>query len=212
MTRSKLTKILIGLNVAVLALSACGPRVSTPGPEQMKTYVAETIAVQLTRTEIARPTETPRPTLAPSPTLAPPTATVAVPTAAVGLPTSTVAGPATATLPPVQTGVDAGVWTSSNPADGSIIDSGAEFKVVVTLMNTGQTTWTTGYYIMHTGGPAMGAPDEINMPYAVPPSMTVTITIDFVAPTEIGTVKSDWVIVNSNDVAFSNFWFEYIVD
>ncbi len=72
MTQHKLTKLLLGLSVVVLALSACGPRVSTPSPEQMKTYVAETIAVQLTRTEIARPTETPKPTLAPSPTLAPP--------------------------------------------------------------------------------------------------------------------------------------------
>jgi len=178
----------------------------------MKTYVAETIAAQLTRTEIARPSETPTPTFAPSPTLALPTATVSVPTAALGLPTSTVAGPATATPPPAQTGVDAGVWTSSNPADGSTIDSGEEFQVVVTFMNTGQTTWTTSYYIMHTGGALMGAPDKINMPYAVPPSMTVTITIDFIAPTEIGTVKSDWMIVNSNDVAFSSFWFEYITD
>mgnify|MGYP000876648661 CR=1 FL=1 len=212
MTRFKVTKILLGLSVAILALSACGPRVSTPSPDQMKTYVAETIAAQLTRTEIARPSETPTPTFAPSPTLALPTATVSVPTAALGLPTSTVAGPATATPPPAQTGVDAGVWTSSNPADGSTIDSGEEFQVVVTFMNTGQTTWTTSYYIMHTGGALMGAPDKINMPYAVPPSMTVTITIDFIAPTEIGTVKSDWMIVNSNDVAFSSFWFEYITD
>jgi len=212
MTRFKVTKILLGLSVAILALSACGPRVSTPSPDQMKTYVAETIAAQLTRTEIARPSETPTPTFAPSPTLALPTATVSVPTAALGLPTSTVAGPATATPPPAQTGVDAGVWTSSNPADGSTIDSGEEFQVVVTFMNTGQTTWTTSYYIMHTGGALMGAPDKINMPYAVPPSMTVTITIDFIAPTEIGTVKSDWMIVNSNDVAFSSFWFEYVTD
>ena len=209
MTRPKLTKILLGLSVAVLALSACGPRVSTPNPEQMKTYVAETIAVQLTRTEIARPSETPAPTLAPSPTLAPPTATVAVPTAAVGLPTSTTAGPATATPPPAQTGVDAGVWTYSVPVDGSNIQAGGKFSVVVTLMNTGTTTWNTSYYIMHTGGPAMGAPTEIAMPYDVPPNMSVQITIEFTVPTETGKVKSDWMIVNPNDVGFAIFWFEY---
>lgn len=209
MTRVKLTKILLGLSVAVLALSACGPRVSTPNPEQMKTYVAETIAVQLTRTEIARPSETPAPTLAPSPTLAPPTATVSVPTAAVGLPTSTTAGPATATPPPPQTGVDAGVWTYSTPVDGTNIKAGGKFTVVVTLMNTGTTTWNTSYYIMHTGGPAMGAATEINMPYEVPPNMSVQITIEFTAPTETGKVKSDWMIVNPSDVGFSVFWFEY---
>ena len=209
MTRIKITNLLLGLCVAVLALSACGPRVSTPSPDQMRTYVAETIAFQLTRTEIARPSETPTPTLAPTLTLAPPTATVAVPTAAVGLPTSTVSGPTTATPPPPQTGVDAGVWTYSNPADGSNIQAGREFKVVVTLMNTGTTTWNTSYYIMHTGGPAMGAPTKINMPYEVPPNMSVQISIDFTAPSEPGAVKSEWVIVNPSDVGFAIFWFEY---
>ena len=209
MTRNKLTKLLLGLSVAVLALSACGPRVSTPSPDQMRTYVAETIAAQPTRTEIARPSETPTPTFAPTATMAPVTATVAVPTAAVGLPTSTVAGPATATPPPPQTGVDAGVWTYSNPVDGSNIKAGGKFTVVVTLMNTGTTTWNTSYYIMHSGGPAMGAPTEIKMPYEVPPNMSVQITIEFTAPTELGKVKSDWMIVNPSDVGFAVFWFEY---
>ena len=203
MTRLKITNLLLGLCVAVLALSACGPRVSTPSPDQMRTYVAETIAFQLTRTEIARPSETP------TPTLAPPTATVAVPTAAVGQPTSTVPGQATATPPPPQTGVDAGVWTYSNPADGSNIQAGGKFTVVVTLMNTGTTTWNTSYYIMHTGGPAMGAPTKINMPYEVPPNMSVQISIEFTAPSEPGAVKSEWVIVNPSDVGFAIFWFEY---
>lgn len=209
MTRNKLTKLLLGLSVAVLALSACGPRVNTPSPDQMQTYVAETIAAQLTRTEIARPSETPTPTLAPTPTVAPVTPTVAVPTAAVGVPTSTVAGPATATPPPAQTGVDAGVWTYSNPVDGSNIKAGGKFSVVVTLMNTGTTTWNTSYYIMHTGGPAMGAATKINMPYDVPPNMSVQLTIEFTAPTETGKVKSDWMIVNPSDVGFAVFWFEY---
>jgi hypothetical protein len=175
----------------------------------MKTYVVETIAAQLTRTEIARPSETPTATFAPSPTLAPPTATVSVPTAAVGLPTSTTTRPATTTPPPAQTGVDAGVWTYSTPVDGANIQAGGKFTVVVTLMNTGTTTWNTSYYIMHTDGPAMGAATKSNMPYDVPPNMSVQLTIEFTAPTETGKVKSDWMIVNPNDVGFAIFWFEY---
>jgi len=209
MKQIKLTKKLLGLSVVALALSACGPRVSTPSPDQMRTYVAETISAQLTRTEIARPSETPTPTFTPTPTIAPVTPTVAVPTAAVGLPTSTLPGPATATPPPVQSGVDAGVWTYSTPADGANIQAGGKFTVVVTLMNTGTTTWNTSYYIMHTDGSAMGADGKINMPYEVPPNMSVQITIEFTAPTETGKVKSDWMIVNPNDVGFAVFWFEY---
>lgn len=209
MKQKTTTQILLGLSVVVLMLSACGPRVSTPSPDQMQTFVAETIAVQLTRTEIARPSETPTPTLAPTQTVAPATPTAAVPTAAVESPTSTVAGPSTATPPPAQTGVDAGVWTYSLPVDGSNITAGGKFKVVVTLMNTGTTTWNTSYYIMHTDGPAMGAATEIKMPYDVPPNMSVQITIEFTAPAETGKVKSSWMIVNPNDVGFAVFWFEY---
>lgn len=209
MTRTNAIKLLLGLSVAVLALSACGPRVSTPSPDQMKTYVAETISVQLTRTEIARPSDTPTPTLAPTATPAPPTATIAVPTAAVGLPTGTAPAAATATKPAAQTGTDAGVWTRSDPADGANITAGGKFKVVVTLMNTGTTTWTTNYYIVHTDGASMGATSKIMMPYEVPPNMSVQITIEFTAPSSTGTVKSNWMIVNPNDVGFAVFWFEY---
>ena len=209
MTRNKIIKLLLGLSAAVLVLSACGPRVSTPSPDQMKTYVAETIAFQLTRTEIARPSETPTPTLAPSPTQPLPTETPIVPTAVIGQPTSTSIAAATATPPPAQSGADAGVWTFSNPADGANVRAGGKFTVVVTLMNTGTTTWNTNYYIMHTDGPAMGASTKIKMPYDVPPNMSVQITIEFTAPAETGTVKSSWMIVNPNDVGFAVFWFEY---
>lgn len=209
MTKLKLTKLLLGLSVAVLALSACGPRVSTPSPDQMKTAIVETISVQLTRTAIARPSDTPTPTHAPTATQAPPTATIFVPTAAVGLPTSTLPGAATATKPPAQSGTDAGVWTRSDPADGANITAGGKFKVVVTLMNTGTTTWTTNYYIVHTDGASMGVTGKIKMPYEVPPNMSVQLTIEFTAPDSTGTVRSNWMIVNPNDVGFAVFWFEY---
>ena len=209
MTRNKLMKSLLVLSVAVLALSACGSREKTPSPDQMKTYVAETISVQLTRTEVARPSATPSPTLAPTATMAPPTATSSVPTAAVGVPTNSDATRATATQPASQTGTDAGVWTNSNPADGSNIASGGKFTVIVTLMNTGTTTWTTDYYITYTDGSAMGATSDIMMPYAVPPNMSVQLTVEFTAPSSTGKVTSNWMIVNANDVGFAVFWFEY---
>jgi len=211
MTRLKLTKLFLGLCVAVLALSACGPRVSTPSPDQMKTYVAETIAAQLTRTEIARPVRLPHPRLLPHPLWLPPQPRLQFRPPWLGLRLAPLPAQPQPTPPPPQTGVDAGVWTYSNPADGSNIQAGGEFKVVVTLMNTGTTTWNTSYYIMHTGGPAMGAPTKINMPYEVPPNMSVQIEIDFTAPSEPGAVKSEWVIVNPSDVGFAIFWFEYTI-
>jgi len=185
--------------ITALLLSACAPSAPTLSPDQIMTSIAQTVEVDFTRTAIARPTDTPTPQPTPTNTALPPTATFP--------PTNTPAAGATATLAPG--GRDGGVWVSSNPADNSHITAGLPFDVVLTLMNTGTTTWNTSYYIMHSGGPAMGAPTEIKMPYEVPPNMSVQITIEFTAPTELGKVKSDWMIVNPSDVGFAVFWFEY---
>lgn len=175
------------------------------------THVAETVAVQFTKTAIARPSNTPVPsaTSFPTATSAPTQMpTDVVPTAAVG---TTPTGQVSPTTQPTQVGgVDAGIWARSNPEDGTNITAGSQFSVVVTLMNTGTTTWTPNYYIQMTGGDKLGlALTKFNMPYNVPPQMSVQFTFEFTAPNEGGTFKNDWSIVNPNDVAFGVFWCEY---
>ncbi len=64
-------------------------------------------------------------------------------------------------------------------------------------MNTGTTTWNTNYYIQYTGGDNLGLKlTKYQMPYAVPPQMSVQFTFDFTAPDAAGTVKNNWNIVN----------------
>jgi len=101
------------------------------------------------------------------------------------------------------------VWVSSNPADNSHITAGLPFDVVLTLMNTGTTTWTTAYAIKFVSGDKLGASDTITMPYEVPPTKTVTITMKFTAPAAAGKVRGDWAIVNAQGTSFSTFYFEY---
>ena len=58
----------------------------------------------------------------------------------------------------------------------------------------------------------MGATGKINMPYDVPPNMSVQLTIEFTAPSETGKVQSNWMIMNPSDVGFAVFWFEYNIN
>ena len=138
-----LTLLIIGA-IFTLTLSGCAPKEDPLQAEAQKTYVAQTVAVQFTKTAIARPSDTPVPTNTPIPSPTPQstveaTATSAVPTAAVG----TTEVEETATSLPPSGGTDAGVWVRSDPVDGASISAGGKFNVVVTLMNIGTTTWTS---------------------------------------------------------------------
>lgn len=185
--------------ICALLLSACAASTPTISPDQILTSVAQTVAVDFTRTAVARPTDTPTPLPTPTETPLPPTATFP--------PTNTPAAGATATTVPG--GRDAGVWVSSVPADNSNITAGLPFDVVLTLMNTGTTTWTTAYAIKFVSGDRLGASETITMPYEVPPTKTVSFTMKFTAPATAGTVRGDWAMVNAAGTSFSTFYFEY---
>jgi hypothetical protein len=185
----------------ILLLSACSTATPTMSPDEIMTSIAETVAVDFTRTAIARPTDTPTPLPTPTNTATPVTPTIVV--------TNTPAGTQVPTSIPG--GQDAGVWVSSNPADGSNITAGQPFDVNVTLMNTGTTTWTTAYAIKFINGERMSAPETIYLPIEVPPTKSITLTVKFTAPSTGGTVRSNWQIVNAAGTGFYSFYFEYIV-
>ena len=213
MKKQSLHKLFLLVLIVALSLSACGPKNDPKAAEIQLTNVAETVAVQFTKTAIARPSDTPIPTATEyiMPTMTPTAMpTMAIPTASISTTPATTAV-TTATLPQTPAGgVDAGVWARSNPADGTDIKAGSQFKVTVTLMNTGTTTWNTNYYIQMTGGDQLGLKlTKYQMPYEVPPKMSVQFTFDFTAPNAAGTVKNNWNIINPNDVAFGVFWCEY---
>ena len=206
------TVLLIGLAL-MLALAGCRPKEDPMAEEMRQTNVAQTVAAQFTKTAIARPTDTPVPTATTAPTATPTSLpTSSVPTAAIGV-TPSPQTTTTAAAPTASGGVDAGVWARSAPADDSVIDAGAKFQVVVTLMNTGTTTWTTDYYIQFVDGANFGLTEKtIKMPIDVPPTMSVQFTLNFTAPQTAGVAKSDWNIVNSSNVPFGYFYFQYTID
>jgi hypothetical protein len=206
-TKKMKVVLLIGL-VIMVAISGCRPKEDPLAEEARQTNVAQTVAVQFTKTAIARPTDTPVPTATTAPT-ATATLTTVVPTAALG----TTPSPQVTTItaaPTASGGIDAGVWTRSAPADDSEVLAGAKFQVVVTLMNTGTTTWTTDYYIQFVDGNNFGiTQNTFKMPTEVPPTMSIQFTMNFTAPQTVGVAKSNWNIVNASNVPFGYFYFQY---
>lgn len=187
--------------VLVLLVSACQ---STPTEDSsvVLTGVVLTVQSDLTQTAVAKPTNTP--TQIPEPTDTP------EPTSAVTLVSPTSAEPTNTSSAPI--GEDNGTWLSSDPPDGTLIDGGTVFTVRLRLFNNGTTTWTTDYYIKFASGERMGAPEEIAMPYAVPPGSQVELEVTFTALQENGTFRSNWTINNANDIPFDEFYFEYEFD
>jgi len=213
MDTKKIKVVLLAGLIMMMAISGCRPKEDPATEIARQTNVAQTVAAQFTKTAIARPTDTPVPTATTAPTATTVvTLTTVVPTAALG---STPSPQVTTTLaaPTASGGIDAGVWTRSAPADDSIVDAGAKFQVVVTLMNTGTTTWTTDYYIQFVDGFNFGiSQTTFKMPTEVPPTMSVQFTMNFTAPQTVGVAKSNWNIVNASNVPFGYFYFQYNID
>ena len=190
--------ILFFVILNIMSITACSNRTPTLTGEMVITNVALTVQADLTKIAADLPTNTPTPDVTPTPTQEPFTPTTA--------PTLTPTGPT-----PTNTSefsIDNGVWVSSNPPDGSVFVPNQNFTMTVTLMNTGDTTWTTSYYIKFSSGDQMKAPDKIFMPYPVPPSKNVQIAIPFTAPESLGLKRSTWKIVNAQAKEFATFWCE----
>lgn len=213
----KITIFVVSLLFVLLLVAGC----SKPSKEEeesiMSTAVAETLSVGKTRTAIARPTDTPipSPTMIPTstqvPTIAQPTMDM---TAIYGITqspapvlTQAVATPTTAVA-----AKERADWARSVPADGTLFDRGTKFKVQVTIVNNGNTTWSTEYYIQHVDGPTMSAKTKWFMPAEIPPTKAANFEIEFTGPNEPGTYRSNWAVYNANNVVIGSFYFEYIFD
>jgi hypothetical protein len=194
--------LLIAAILLGTTLSACGPSEPELDVDAQKTGFAQTAAIQSTQTVEARPTATE--TLVPTSTFTP---TVTSTGAGTGTPMLTPTGSNVTQQPPTS-GSDAAAWLANDPPDNTEFAPGDEFTVTWTIENIGTSTWTTGFYIQFSTGEQMGADEKIFLPYPVPPNRNVQISVDFVAPESTGTKRSDWKLVNANDVAFYDFYIE----
>lgn len=194
------TLMVLGMVAVILLVNACSTKAPTPDIAKVNTMIAQTVAVQQTRTEIARPTSTPTPRPTPTNTPQPPKPTVAS--------TSAQATVTTPTTQPIS-GIDGGEWVASNPEDKTAGNQGQSFDVTVTLMNTGTSTWSTDYSIRYVSGDITASTETYYMPISVPAGAQVEIEVTLTPPTKTGMLRGNWAIFNSANTAFSSFYFEY---
>jgi hypothetical protein len=202
MMKNRMKRNILMLTAFVLTsliFTACGSKTPEIDIEAQKTGFAQTAEAQATMTAQAQPTLTPTPEVTFTPTL------TQTPTG--GTPTATVTATPTGATPTVATGgADVAAWRANDPPDNTVFKPGEEFTVTWTIENTGTSTWNRNYYIMFYSGEQMDAPDEVNLPYDVPPGTNVQISVDFTAPDSEGSKRSDWVFKNANDETFYSFF------
>ena len=86
--------------------------------------------------------------------------------------------------------------------DGSYIAPGSMFTKTWRIRNNGTTTWTTNYRLVFVSGTQMSAQNSVNLPYNVGPGQTVDISVQMTAPTNAGSYKSSWMLVNESGKQF----------
>lgn len=204
---------LLWIVIAVIALSACGPR-ETPEPtvdiNVLSTNAAMTVAVEITQTAMSMPTETPLPTYTPisntptAPVLSIPTiqtgGTGSIPSVGETVPTVPAALP-TATL---GTTGNACVYAGQNIADGTVFKAGQTADLIWSVTNSGTTTWTTDYSVRFFSGTnfAKAGNTRYTLPVAAAPQATAQFPIDITAPSTPGEYKMAWVISDEGDNNF----------
>ena len=89
-----------------------------------------------------------------------------------------------------------------NVPDDTVFAPGDEFEKTWQLRNIGTCPWTTEYSIVFAGGDDMGGELSTPLPSAVVPGQTIDISVPLVAPEELGTYRSDWLLSSAAGTLF----------
>ena len=202
------TQGIIGVFFIFFWLAACSspPPASTPTLDlnPLRTEVAATVLVQVTRDLALTPSATLPPTLTPTnlPTSTPIQTASPTPgvTAALssGTPTLSSRTPASSTGTPAVVTINLAQWVSQSIADDTIFAPSQTFTMTWTLKNVGTSTWKTSYLLRFYSGDNLSAPKEIPLGKEVLPGGTVDINIKMKAPAKPGSYLSDWVMSTDN--------------
>ncbi len=91
------------------------------------------------------------------------------------------------------------------PVNGAVVMPNQALHMDVTLKNTGTTTWQETYKIVDISGNPLTVLREYNLPYAVAPEDTVTVSIYMTSPSELGSYTSSFMIQDAYGVKFGEF-------
>jgi hypothetical protein len=199
-----LTKLVLMIAAVSLLLAACRPAATVVptetqvDPNLVYTAAAETAQVRLTENAAVTPTLPPA-TLTPEPS----------PTMAATSTPEQVATTVEATPPPTSaaqpTGGDNAVYVQDvTIPDGTVLGAGESFVKTWKIMNSGTTTWTTAYSLVHISDNLMGAENSVPLTVEVPPNQNVDISVNMVAPSANGSYRGFWRMRNAQGQLFGD--------
>jgi len=87
-------------------------------------------------------------------------------------------------------------------SDDTVMDPGKAFSKTWRLENIGSCTWTRLYSVVFFSGNSLGARYTHSLQQPVEPGQMVDITVDMVAPNEIGLFQSNWMLSDSGGELF----------
>lgn len=191
--RSQKTFLSIFLMLVVLLAGCKSEATEESEPDAVLTQAMQTAMARLTQTPTTQPSVTntfqPIPTMSVSPTV------LVSPTVTRG---ATQAPPAA-----VSTCDNAAFVADITIPDGTEMAAKTAFKKTWELRNAGTCTWNSSYQVVFYSGAQMSAPAAQTLTSGtVAPGQTVQITIDMVAPQEVGRHVGYWLLRNGEGKTF----------
>lgn len=185
------TKVLVTC-ILILFLSACvtkntEPQVPTLDATRLNETAVILVTVDHAETQAIIPTETPTPTLTPTPiaTLDRTRPPLFTPTSEVPCNQAAAGRPIDVTIP-----------------DDTKMGPGQPFSKTWRLENVGSCTWTRLYAVTFFSGNSMGARFTQNLQQPVTPGDMVDLTVDMLAPQNIGLYQSNWMLSDPDGALF----------
>ncbi len=157
----------------VLALSACDMFIPVPVPAPSSIPVFQPSA---TTTATLPPTITPPATPTPSP-----------------------APYLTATPAPCD---HASLVSAVSAPPGIHMQPGTPFTQTWGIRNDSPCTWTPGFQLVNVSGDNLGGPVSMRIPYLVIPGAEINLSLDLIAPCNVGTYFDYWVVQDMDGIDF----------
>jgi len=85
--------------------------------------------------------------------------------------------------------------------DGTVFTPGTPFTKTWRLKNVGTCTWTTAYSLVFASGERMSGAD-LPLPVTVTPGQIVDLSVNLIAPAQIGSYRSYWQFKNAGGALF----------
>jgi len=190
-------KILLGISICLVLLTACGGSDGTPTADldQIQTAAVGTVLALQTQTGVVQPTIT----LTPQPTLTATETAISLPT--LGTTSPVVVQPS---LAATKSCYSMAFMSDVTIPDNTAVFPGQTFTKTWKVVNNGSCAWDAGFKFVNTGGDAMGGV-TYTLPAAVAVNATIELSIAMKAPTsKSGKIQSNWRMTTADGKYFGD--------